>query len=471
MSQLKLVDRHAELRFLEDQYLSEQSGFLILYGRRRVGKTTLLVSFMESKPGFYFLASQEGDLQNIRALAHLMGEYLNDPLFERGRFTGWTDLFSAFAHHTGFAGTPDTKKVVIVIDEFPYLIDHNKAVPSAFQIIWDQILKDSKVLLILSGSSISTMETAVLGYASPLYGRRTGQWQVEPLPFEEICHFLPYPTEELVTTWCVLGGIPGYLNKFDPARSFLENLRMQILNKGAYLYNEADLLMNYEFREPANYLVIFRAIAGGSMTLSRICNETGLDKSMVSKYLNVLVRLHILHDEIPVTEHVGFRKRHYRITDPYLNFWFRFVAPNRIDIEAQRHDAVMLRVMEGLPMYCGSMFEVLVQDLIRRGRILCDRHFTRIGRWWYKEAEIDCVALDDESRSIIFCECKWQNLSVKEARTVLNNLLKKSEGVRWHDGDRHEEYCLVARKIEKKDRLKSDGFLVYDLEDFVTIPK
>jgi hypothetical protein len=127
--------------------------------------------------------------------------------------------------------------------------------------------------------------------------------------------------------------------------------------------------------------------------------------------------------------------------------------------------------MEGLPVYCGSMFEVLVQDLMRRGRILYDRHFTRIGRWWYKEAEIDCVALDDESRLIIFCECKWQNLSVREARTVLKNLVKKSEGVRWHNGDRKEEYCLVARKIAGKDRLRSDGFLVYDLEDLMTLPQ
>jgi len=129
-----------------------------------------------------------------------MGEYFNDPLFESGRFTGWPELFSAFVHHTGFVGNSDAKKVVLVIDEFPYLIDYNPAVPSAFQKIWDQILKDSNVLLILSGSSISTIETAVLGYASPLYSRRTGQWQVEPLPFEEICHFLPYPPEELVMT-------------------------------------------------------------------------------------------------------------------------------------------------------------------------------------------------------------------------------------------------------------------------------
>jgi len=471
MSQLKLVNRQAELRFLQDQYSREQSGFLVISGRRRVGKTTLLISFIEGKPGIYFLASQEGYLQNIRALARLMGQYLKDPLFERGRFAGWPDLFSAFVHHTGFADSTDTKKVVLVIDEFPYLVDHNPAVPSAFQIIWDQILKDCKVLLILSGSSISTMETAVLGYASPLYGRRTGQWQVEPLPFEEISHFLPYPAEELVMTWCVLGGIPGYLNKFDPARSFRQNVLEQVLNKGAYLYNEADLLMNYEFREPANYLVIFRAIAGGCMTLSRICSETGLDKSMVSKYLNVLVRLHILHEEVPVTAHTGFRKRNYRITDPYLHFWFRFVAPNRIDIEAQRDDAVMHRVMEGLPAYCGSMFEVLVQDLIRRGRILGDRHFTRIGRWWYKEAEIDCVALDDESHSIVFCECKWQGLSYREAREVLEDLRTKAQDVRWHNGDRKEEYCLVARKIAGKDRLKSDGFLTCDLKDLVTLPK
>ena len=471
MSQLKLVNRLAELRFLEEQYLSEQSGFLVISGRRRVGKTMLLISFLEGKPGFYFLASQEGDLQNIRALAHSMGQYLNDPLFERGRFTGWPDLFSAFVHHTGFADMTDPKKVVLVIDEFPYLIDYNPAVPSAFQIIWDQILKDCKVLLILSGSSISTMETAVLGYASPLYGRRTGQWQVEPLPFEEIGQFLPYPAEELVMTWCVLGGIPGYLNKFDPDRSFKENLKAQILNKGAYLYNEADLLMNYEFREPANYLVIFRAIAGGCMTLSRICSETGLDKSMVSKYLNVLVRLHILNEEIPVTEHAGFRKRHYRIIDPYFNFWFRFVAPNRIDIEAQRNDAVMERVMDTLPAYCGSMFEILVQDLIRRRCILGDRHFTRIGRWWYKEEEIDCVALDEESRSVLFCECKWQDMSYHEAREVLNALRTKANDVRWHNEDRNEEFCLVARTIAGKNRLIKDGFLTYELEDLVTLPK
>jgi hypothetical protein len=315
------------------------------------------------------------------------------------------------------------------------------------------------------------METAVLGYASPLYGRRTGQWQVEPLPFEEICHFLPYPVEELVMTWCVLGGIPGYLNKFDPARSFKENLKVQILNKGAYLYNEADLLMNYEFQEPANYLVIFRAIAGGSMTLSRICSETGLDKSMDSKYLNVLVRLHILHEEIPVMEQVNFRKRHYRITDPYLNFWFRFVAPNRIDIEAQRNDAVMQRVVDALPAYCGSMFEILVQDLIRRGCIFGDRHFTRIGRWWYKEEEIDCVALDEENLLVIFCECKWQDLSYRKAWEVLTDLRMKAKEVRWHNEDRNEEFCLIARTIAGKSRLTSEGFLTYDLEDLVTSQK
>ncbi len=468
MSQPKLVDRTAELRFLENQYSAKTSGFLVISGRRRVGKTTLLISFMENKPGFYFLASQEGDLQNIRALARSMGEYLKDPLFERGRFAGWPELFSAFVHHTGFAGETGTKKTVLVIDEFPYLVERNPAIPSLFQVIWDQVLKDKNVLLILSGSSISTMESAVLGYASPLYGRRTGQWQVEPLPFEEIGHFLPYRPEELVMTWCVLGGIPGYLNKFDPARSFAENLKANVLNKGAYLYNEADLLMNYEFREPSNYLVIFRAIAGGCMTLSRICSETGLDKSMVSKYLNVLVRLHILQEEIPVTEHTGFRKRHYRITDPYLNFWFRFVAPYRIDIEAQRDEAVLQRVMEALPVYCGALFEVLVQDLIRRGVILKDRHFTRIGRWWYKETEIDCVALDDEHRHAVFCECKWQDLTHSDARTVLTNLRTKAREVRWHNEGRSEEFCLVARTIAGKDRLIRDGFRVWDLEDLIT---
>ncbi len=467
MSQRKFVNRTRELEFLEGFYRRGEPAMLVVSGRRRVGKTEVLIRFLAGKPGIYFLASEEGDPQNILAFAHQAAVVLGDPNFERIRFGSWQDLFSAFISHAGFLRLSASGTIIIVMDEFPYLISHNPAIPSIFQGIWDRILRDVPVLLILSGSSISTMESAVLGYQSPLYGRRSGQWQVEPLSFPHIREFLPgYSVEEAVKAWCVLGGIPGYLQKFSPGLSFWENVRQNVLDKGAYLYSEADLLMNYEFREPSNYMVIFRAIAKGCTTLGDICNETGLDKGMVSKYLSVLVRLHILKEEIPLTASPKFRKRHYRITDPYLNFWFRMVAPNRIDIEAGRSDAVLHRVREEFPAYCGPMFEVLATDLVRAGDLLSGRQFSAIGRWWHRETGIDCIALNDATGEVVFCECKWQSLTQKEGAGALHRLEKNALEFRWRQPDRTEEYCLIAKKVAGKKFLRDKGYYVFDLDDF-----
>lgn len=467
MSQRKFVNRTRELEFLEGFYRRGEPALLVLSGRRRVGKTELLIRFLAEKPGIYFLASEEGDPQNIRAFAHQAAQILMDPTFERIRFDSWQDIMSAFVSHAAFQRLSKDAAIVLIMDEFPYLIAHNPAIPSIFQGIWDRTLRDVPVLLVLSGSSISTMESAVLGYKSPLYGRRSGQWQVEPLAFAHIREFLPQSSvEEAVMTWCVLGGIPGYLQKFSPDLSFWENVRQNVLDKGAYLYSEADLLMNYEFREPSNYMVIFRAIAKGCTTLADICNETGLDKGMVSKYLHVLVRLHILTEEVPLTASPSFRRRLYRIGDPYLNFWFRMVAPNRIDIEAGRSDAVLHRVMAEFPAYCGPMFEVLVTDLIRAGVLLSGRQFSAIGRWWHRETEIDCVALNDTTGEIVFCECKWQALTQREGAGVLHRLERNAQEFRWRQSDRAEAYCLIGKEIAGKEALRKEGYYVFDLGDF-----
>lgn len=465
MSQQLFVDRNQEINFLKERFKSENAECIILYGRRRVGKTELLIQFLKDKRGIYFLASEEGDLQNIREFTHHAGLFLRDNNFERISFESWPSLFEAFIRHTSFVEHAKMGKVVIVMDEFPYLIAHNRSIPSIFQKIWDTALKDLPVMLVLSGSSISTMETAVLGYQSPLYGRRSGQWQVEPLPYSCIHEFLPWSDEDIAKTWFVLGGIPAYLLKFQPEKSIPENILDNILNKGAYLYSETEMLMNYEFREPANYMIIFKALASGCTTLSDICSSTGLDKSMVSKYLDVLCRLHIIKDEVPVTAPAAFRRRHYRITDPYLMFWFRFVYPNRIDIEAGRSLAVLQRILLSFPSYCGHMFELLTEECIRNRVILADRSFSVTGRWWYKESEIDYVCLNDSTHEAVFLECKWSDLKYRDAITILHDLETKAKGVIWHNGDRVDSYCLVGRSVEDKDRLLDAGYLCYDLAD------
>ena len=464
LSREKFIDREKELRFLMDRYHSPVPECLILYGRRRVGKTTLLARFLEDVPGFYFLASEEGTNSNIRDFSRYAGDYLDDPDFGRILYPDWQTVIRALVRHRNFS-PPDGGSVVIVIDEFPYLIARDRATPSLFQKAWDTVLSREDVMLIISGSSVSTMENDVLGYTSPLYGRRTGQWQLEPLPYPTLRKFLPYDETDLVMTWCILGGIPAYLRLFRPDRSLWENVEEQILRKGAYLYSEAELLMQYEFREAGNYMAILRAMVAGHTTLSTLCQNTGLDKGMVSKYLAILSRLHLVKDEVPVTAHPGYRKRQYRLTDPYLTFWFRFVYPRRAETETGREREVLISIREQYAPYCGQMFELLCEDLVRRGILFPDVSFSRLGRWWHKEAEIDLVGLDEISGGAFFCECKWSALTRREARGVLEALREKATGVRWRNEERTERFALVAKSIEGKEELIREGYLVCDLED------
>jgi len=470
MNQYSFVDRERELQFLTDRYRSPVPECLILYGRRRVGKTTLLARFLQTVPGFYFLASEEGTARNVQDFSHYAGEYLNDPDFERSRYPDWETVIKALVRHRNFSPPPG-QKVVIVIDEFPYLIARDRATPSVFQKVWDTVLSREPVMLVISGSSVSTMETEVLGYSSPLYGRRTGQWQLEPLSYPYLRRFFPYDEEDLVMTWCVIGGVPAYLRLFRPDRSFWENVEEQILRKGAYLYSEAEILMQYEFREAGNYMAILRALAAGYTAQGPLCQETGLDKGLVSKYLAVLSRMHLINDEVPMTAHAGYRRRHYRLTDPYLRFWFRFVYPRRAETETGQSGEVLASIRGEIAPYCGEMFEQLALDLVRRGILFSGSSYSRLGRWWQKETEIDLVGLNEASGDALFCECKWSVLNRRQARGILAALREKASQVRWRNESRNERFALVAKSIEGKEDLREDGYLVCDLEDIARLSR
>jgi len=463
----KFVDRNDEQEFLNIHYKTKNPEFIIIYGRRRVGKTTLISRFLQNHPGFYFMASEEGRSGNIRDFADVAGNYLNAQEFKRITFPSWETLFKSLVSHRNFS-PPTGEKVIIVIDEFSYLISKDKSVPSAFQKIWDLILCNENIMLIISGSSVSTMETEVLGYKSPLYGRRTGQWQVEPVLYPYIREFLPYGEEELVMVWSVIGGIPAYLRQFNPEISFWENVLQQMINKGSYLYLEAEILLHYEFREAGNYISILRSLSSGFTNLSSICQETGLDKSMVSKYLSVLSNLHLIADEAPVTAHAGYRRRHYRILDPYLNFWFAVIYPHRMVIETKKGSEVLESVKAHISPYFGKMFENLCMDLVRTGFFFEDLSFSQLGRWWFKEDEIDIVGFDEISGTVLLCECKWMNLSKKKAKGILNALKDKSALVKWKNPERTEVYALIAKEIAGKDELRAEGFRVFDLSDLRT---
>ncbi len=463
----RFVNRKRELKLLEREYNSEHPSFIIIYGRRRIGKSELILKFIENKDAVYYLCSTEGDEMNIEELKKRFAEFLNDKNFASVKFESWYSLFSSFVNHKNF---PKNKKIIIVFDEFPYLIISNPHIPSIFQKIWDEILRKENIMLILCGSYISIMERKILSKKSPLYGRRTSSFLLNSLDFVYLKEFLPtYSTEELINAWSVVGGVPAYIQKFNAKLRFWENLK-NFITKGSYLYEEAEILLREEFREPRNYKLILKAISFGYRSLGKICSFAYLDKSMVSKYLEVLKEVKIIQERIPVTESKRFKGRLYEITDPYFNFWFRFVYPNKVELEAYREDAVLARIKKEFPQYLGYMFELLVEELIRKKYFFKELFFTKIGRQWgripkTKETyEIDLVALNELSKEILFAECKWQ--SKVNARRIVKELAEKAQYVQWHNDKRKESFAIFAKSFSKRiNEFEGKKVYCFDLRD------
>ncbi|AEC52119.1 hypothetical protein PNA2_1205 [Pyrococcus sp. NA2] len=465
MSRQRFVDRKRELEFLERAYSSDRAEFIVIYGRRRIGKTELLLHFARDKPHVYFLATEKPYRDNLRELQRLLAEFLGDKLFGKIPFEDIDELLMEFADRIG------DERVVLIIDEFPLLVEHHRPLLSLLQKAWDLKLSKTNIMLILCGSSVSVMESKVLAYKSPIYGRRTGQWRLTEIPFFHIGEFLPgYTVEDLVKVWSVTGGIPAYLLQFSPDKSFDENVVEKVLSKGAFLYEEAEFLLREELREPINYFAILQAIATGRNRFGEIVNATGLDRSLVSKYLAVLQRLGIVKREAPVTATLkeASKRGLYFITDNYFAFWFRYVLPNKVYLEAGLAEDVWECSKDDFDLYLGSVFERLVRNPEVFLRLTGFR-FTKLGRWWHKGEEIDIVALNEREKKVLFVEVKWKELSKREARGILKDLERKAELVGLDDWKKF--YGLVAKEIEDVEELREMGWLVWDLRDFVMLER
>jgi AAA+ ATPase superfamily predicted ATPase len=433
MSQLIFVDRKEELAILRKDYAEKGKSLFVIYGRRRVGKTELIRRFTDGK-GLYFLATNEGDRENIRSFQGIMAAFLRDPGIRGGLYSDWFSFFSMLSANKTFQERYRKSKLVVAFDEFPYLIEANKSIPSVFQKIYDTFPDEAGVMLILSGSSISMMENEILSYRSPLYGRRTGQLQLNPLKFRQIKDLIPLGFEDLCRTYFVLGGVPDYLLKFDQNLSFWDNVFEKILSKGAPLYEEAEFLLRTELREPRNYMLILKSIAKGNNKLGEISDYTGLDKSMVSKYMDVMMSLELISPEIPFGAPEKFKRRLYRITDPYLKFWLRYVLPNRSEIEISRSHDVLERIKEDFGTFSGEQFEQLMRELVVDGII--GRPFSKASRWWGRNRakspgkdmeEIDIVAYSAERDELLFAECKWSGR--RTSVDIIHRLKEKSKAV------------------------------------------
>lgn len=448
----QFVNRERELQNLNSAYLSSRSEFIVIYGRRRIGKTEMLRRFIKDKHAVYFLADERGDAENLSEFRTLVADGLGSELLKQSTLD-WLDTLKEAAR--------TEERLVIVIDEYPFLINSNKAIPSIFQKAWDLYLGDSNVMLVLCGSSISMMERHVLGSKSPLYGRRTGHIKVEPLMFKHTGAFFPdFTVEELVRIYAITDGIPYYLKEAGYRISKIDQLE-KLYSIESLLLEEAEVLLKYEFREPAKYFSILMAIASGNTKFGDIVNHTGLSSSIVSQYLSNLSVLNIVEARHPVTEKkAGSRNARYYITDNYLTFWFRFVYPNKSLIYG---DFKIPQFNSDFNRYVGRVFEKIAAEFLWQVRPI---EFTKIGRWWHKEEEIDLIALNDVSKEVMFIECKWKTLSLAKSLRYLEELKEKAPFVKWNNENRHEHFCLVAKKLEEKGALREKGFVVFDLDDF-----
>jgi len=446
---MNFIDRENELAFLCSFHDEDESQLIVIYGKRRVGKTALVKEFSKERHHIYFLADKAPDRDQLRQLSEKVGLYFQDEFLLSRGFGTWYDFF-------GYIKSKG--KVVIIFDEFPYLIESNPAIPSLFQKGWDEDLRQSGVFLILLGSSMGMMETEVLGHKSPLFGRRTGQLLVEPLSFESAKAFFPVLSTDLfMYFYGALGGTPAYLQQFDSALDFRENVRRRILVPEAYLYREPDFVLREELREPRNYFAILRAISMGKTRPAEIVNETGFEKNMVGKYLSVLTELKIIRREVPVTEW-GFEKSKkgiYLLEDHFFRFWFNYVYPNRSFIEEGQSDYVLdKKIMPSLDRFISWSFEEVCRAQVRKGAPQGIK-YNRVGRWWSREREIDIVGLAEDDNTAVFGECKW---SINPVGTdILNDLEKKAVLVDWRKGERKEYFILFSRSGFTKELEKRAG--------------
>lgn len=433
---MTFYDRAEELDALDSAFESPTHEFYVVYGRRRVGKTELLKEFSGGRPHIYFLAAQEAEHRQREKFVDKIASHFDDRV---PRIDGWDEAFDYLGEKLA------TEQRIVVIDEFPYLVGENDSLPSYIQAFVDERLQETESMLILCGSSISTMESDVLGHESPLYGRRTGQIDLQPFSFRQASEVIGYDIEAAIRSFAVTGGTPMYLTRFDYEQSIGENIQAQILSPTALLYNEPEFLLRTELRSPARYMSILEAIATGHTTPNEIAGATGIDAGPLSKYLRTLRRLRLIDREVPVTASAKQSKRsRYRVADEFLRFWFRFVEPNRSSIEEAPGVVYDGTIAPNLPDHVATTFEDICQEVvweaIRREEL---GPYSEVGRWWYGEDEIDIVGLAPDGDRLLLAECKWTSEPV--GHSLVSQLRDKAENVRWGSQTRDEEYALFSK--------------------------
>lgn len=438
----QFIDRESEMETLRNEYDRKGSALVIMYGRRRVGKTTLISEFIKDKKALFFLASEESETQNRNDFKEKAADFLGSDLLKNSEVKNWDVIFKTITE-AAFDSKP-----VIVIDEFQYIGKSNPAFPSIFQRIWEETLKNKQIMVILCGSLISMMESQTLAYGSPLYGRRTAQIHLRQIPFRYYHDFFPNKNRrELIEMYSITGGVPKYIELFSESRDIYQSIESCVLNRSGYLYDEPHFLLQQEVTEIGSYFSVIKAIAAGNHKLSAISAMLEIKATGLTKYLKTLIDLDILEREVPVTEEnpEKSKKGLYKIKDNYIRFWFAFVYPNMSLIESGNSRIAMNIIRKGLiSKHTAFVYEDVCRERMwdLNARNCWPFHFSNIGRWWDGKNEIDIAAIDPECNNLILGECKYWHEPV--GVNIFRELEGKSDSVNWRKNNRHLWYVLFS---------------------------
>ena len=414
-------NRINELKLLNELYEKPQAKLIIVYGRRRVGKTELLKEFLKKHKGLYILARQESEAEQIKKISSQIAEYYDDNVLKINPFNNWDALFLYLS---------EKPRIPIVIDEFPYIVQSAKQVTGILQDYWDNKFSKKNSFLVLCGSSIAMMEK-LLGKNSPIYGRRTEQILLEPLKFNDACLFFPdkMSIKDKVIYYSILGGMPAYLLEFDFEKNLRENIIDNIARKNKFLYQDVLFTLREELKEPRNYFSILYSIAKGNSKSGQIVNDTGLEKSFVNKYLSVLIDLQLIERRVPITEKNSARSRNgiYLLKDNFFKFWFKFIFENQEYIEQEKQEKLAdEKILPELNAFAGRIFEeVALSEISRSGKY---KNYL-FGRWWDKSSEVDLVGIDRFNKKILIGEIKFKKLTKAEVQEIKRSLEENAKKI------------------------------------------
>ncbi|NMN02454.1 ATP-binding protein [Bifidobacterium panos] len=435
------VGRSKELQVLNDMWERSSYQMMVLLGRRRVGKTALLDEFSKDKRTLYFTARQQTPANNLRDFSRAVYGFFNFPE-STPPFATWQDALDFIVSKVQGEG----ERFLFVFDEFPYAAISDNSLPSVLQIAIDHGFKNTNSMLVLCGSNEGFMESEVLGYKSPLYGRRTGQIRLKPFDVFDTARMLDFAgAQDVIKYYATFGGTPYYLQQIQADRSYERNVTDLLFNTSGLLYEEPLMLLRQELRDPTVYGSVMEAVGGGATKQNKIADRAGITPvTSTSKYLKVLEDLGLLERQVPLGDNPArSRKGLWKVKDPFFAFWYRFVSPNIVSVENGNGELAARSLVFGptLDTYVGQQFEEVCQQWLLRANGEGKLPFTALefGRWWgsdpnaKQQADIDAVAANSQTSEILLAECKWKNdLNVSETIATLRSRANLIPGYEKH---------------------------------------